>query len=288
MQDIVEVEDWNEYGELKQHIKIYREGGTPAGSAAPTPSSTPSGTPSKTPATQAIPKDPNPPPAPELPKAPEPLKTLETPSKPAPDASKAPDEPPKSVAATQQSSISLAMRQLGQEAAQKAKDGMKKGTRVTDTFSGKGKAEPVEKKTLGKSIEVPPPLSVETSTEKHTIEMPALLQSPTSSAWKNDALAKPSLAQHSFDKAESLQSPNSTTWKSVDEHGSNPKLAKEAEVTKDADHSAENEDKQGGKEGEEDEDDEDEDEDEDEVEDEDEEEDEEEEDDDDDDDDDDD
>ena len=114
--------------------------------------------------------------------------------------------------------MTLAMRQLGQEAAQKAKDGMKKSTRVAETFSGKGKAEPTEQKSLDKSAAVPPPISVESGIERLTIETPTLLQSPTSSAWKNDAHAKPPAAQHAFDQTESLQSPNSTTWKSIGEH----------------------------------------------------------------------
>lgn len=126
------------------------------------------------------------------------------------------------------------MRQLGEEAARKAKDGMRKGSRVTETFSGKGKAEPDEKKSLDKSAAVPPPISVESSTEQHTIDTPTLLQSPTSSAWKNDARAIPTTAQHSFDKTESLQSPNSTTWKSIAEHGGPLKPDAPGEEAKDS------------------------------------------------------
>jgi hypothetical protein len=125
------------------------------------------------------------------------------------------------------------MRQLGQEAAQKAKDGMKKSTRVAETFSGKGKAEPVEQKSLDKSAAIPPPISVESSIEMLTIETPNLLQSPTSSAWKNDAHAKPPTAQHEFDHTESLQSPNSTTWKSIREHGGPPKPVAAVEEAED-------------------------------------------------------
>lgn len=36
--DLVEIEDWNEYGELKEHITIVHNAGTPARSAVPTPS----------------------------------------------------------------------------------------------------------------------------------------------------------------------------------------------------------------------------------------------------------
>lgn len=237
--DIVEVEDWNEYGELKQHIQIYHEGGTPITSAAPTPS----GTPSKTPAPQAIIKESIPPPAPA---APEPPKAPAPASKPAAEAPKAVEELPKPVANTQQSSITLTMRQLGQEAAQKAKEGMKKSAMTTQTFSGQGKAEPVEKG-VDKSAAMLPPIALESNIEKHTIETPTLMQSPTSSAWKNDAHTKPLTAQHSVEQIESLQSPSSTTWKSVAEHGG--LLKPEAPPAKDEDddddkESEEDEDKE--------------------------------------------
>jgi hypothetical protein len=130
-----------------------------------------------------------------------------------PKAVEAPSKPP---ADTQQASIALAMRQLGQEAAQKAKDGMKKSKKVTETFSGAGKAEPVPK-TLDKPATVPPPIAIDSSTEKYTIETPTLLQSPTTSAWKNEVHGKPTTPQHAIDKIESLQSPNSTSWKSIAE-----------------------------------------------------------------------
>jgi len=154
------------------------------------------------------------------------------------------------------------MRQLGQEAAQKAKDGMKKGAKATQTFSGKGKVEPAEK-SVDKSAVIPPPIAVESSVEKHTVDTPALMQSPTSSAWKNEVNAKPVAARHSFEQTESLQSPTSTAWKSAAEHGSLSKLAASAARNEDNDDDEESEEEEEGEDEDEDEDEEDEDEDED-------------------------
>ena len=73
------------------------------------------------------------------------------------------------------------MRQAGQEAAQKANDSK---TKPVETFDGVGEAEPI-KKDLEKPSVVPPPITVlHPPTENHTIETTSLLQSPTSSAWR--------------------------------------------------------------------------------------------------------
>lgn len=186
--DLVEIEEWNEYGELKEHVTIYHEGGAPPKSAGPTPSGTPS-------------------------KAPAPVsqenKKLEPAAAAAAESSK--DAESKPPAGAQPTSFTLAMRQAGQEAAQKAKDAKKK---VTETFTGVGEAEP-EKRDTEKKDEtkaVPPPISSQPLSPKHNIVTPTILQSPTSTAWKRspESISPPIYA------AGSLQSPNSTTWKPTD------------------------------------------------------------------------
>ena len=164
---------------------------TPVRSAAPTPS----GTPSKAPVLQENIK-------PETATAGS-SKTVE-PSKPAAEAAP--------------SSIALALRQAGQEAAQKAKDGKKKAP--VETFDGVGAAEPV-KKDLEKSATIPPPIAiVNPSTEKRTVETKtkASLQSPTSTAWRKGAPDGniSTARRRSIEKLESMQSPNSTAWKPTD------------------------------------------------------------------------
>jgi hypothetical protein len=162
---------------------------TPVRSAAPTPS----GTPSKAPVLQENIK-------PETATAGS-SKTVEL-SKPA--AQSAP------------SSIALALRQAGQEAAQKAKDGKKKAP--VETFDGVGEAEPV-KKDLEKSATIPPPIAIlDPLTAKNTTQMKATLQSPTSTAWRKAAPDGniSTARRRSIEILESMQSPNSTAWKPTD------------------------------------------------------------------------
>jgi len=184
--DLVEVEEWNEYGELKQHIKIVPIGGTPSGSAAATPSTTPS-------------------------KAPAVVKENVKPTLVAAESSKAAE--PAQPATAAPSSFTLAMRQAGQEAAQKAKDSKKK---APETFDGVGEADPVEQ-ALKKSAVVPPPIAV--LDPPHTVDSNTVLQSPSSSAWRRAPDGKIHTPRTSIDKIESLQSPNSTAWKPTDTDG---------------------------------------------------------------------
>lgn len=195
LQDLVEIEEWNEYGELKEHIKIYHEGGAPTKSAAPTPS----GTPSKAPTSM--------------------VQQIKTPE-PAAAAESSKDVESKPPAGAQPTSFTLAMRQVGLEAAQKAKDAKKK---VTETFTGVGEAEP-EKKDAEKEDEaktLPPPLSLTLSlSDEHPIIAPTVQQSPKSTAWTNspDYSATPAGSANEMGKLQrgSLQSPHSTTWKPTD------------------------------------------------------------------------
>lgn len=186
--DLVEVEDWNEYGELKQHVTMYYDEFTtpskPAASKSTAP--TPSGTPSKPPVNQ---------------------KENITPVNPTVESSKD-VEPTNTITGGQPTAFTLAMRQAGQEAAQKAKETKKK---VTETFVGVGKAEPEPEKKEEKVI--PPPIVLE---PQHTIETTTLLQSPTSTAWKQEVHVPSHTPSHSIEKLESLQSPSTTAWKPID------------------------------------------------------------------------
>jgi hypothetical protein len=179
----VEIEEWNEYGELKQHIKIVPLPGTPSGSAAPTPTTTPS----------------------KAPVAKENVKPTST-----VESSKL-SQPVEQVT-TQMSSFSLAMKQAGEEAAQKAKDGKKK---APETLEGVGQADPKEAST--KSAVVPPPIDV--MDPPHNASSNTVLQSPTSSAWRSPPTKSFHTPKSSLSKLESMQSPTSTAWKPSDTDG---------------------------------------------------------------------
>lgn len=188
----MEVEDWNEYGELKQHVTMYYdEFTTPSKPAAPRSAvPTPSGTPSK----PAVSQKEN--------EKPIPTKSIAESSKPV-EAAVAP-------IGGQATAFSLAMRQVGQEAAQKAKEVKKK---AAETFVGVGKAEPEQPadKEEVKVATVPPFLPTE---PKPIIATKTLFQCPTTTAWNRDWHDE--ITKHSITKVESLQSPNSTSWKPVE------------------------------------------------------------------------
>lgn len=171
------MEDWNEYGELKQHVKI-------VGNSNMTPVRTPVGTASNTPAKPATQKE-N--------------------TKPTVPASSTKETEPSKSSIPEATPITLALRQVGQEAAQKAKDNKKK---PMQTFSGVGEAEPSKEK------KIPDPVKIEEG-EKHTIDPLASLQPPGSTAWKMPSKLS-AVPPPSLDKLESLQSPNSTSWKPTD------------------------------------------------------------------------
>lgn len=188
--DLVEIEDWNEYGELKQHVKI-----VPVGGASATP--TPSGTPSKSSA------------APENKK---PETTLSASSK-TPEVVKATPEVAKPApAGATPTPFTLAMRQAGEEAAHKAKESKK----PVKTFDGTGEAPPA--KVVESSTTNSPTTKSETASEGHAIDTVTFMQCPNTSAWNRapNLLAPIVTKRHSIDKLESLQSPNSTAWKPTD------------------------------------------------------------------------
>lgn len=176
-------------------MKIVPTDGTPATSAAPTPS----GTPSKPPKTESSTPS-------------KPVKAEEN-TKPESSSSTSSDSP-NTAAQSVPSTFTLAMRQAGQEAAQKAKDAKKKAAEV---FVGKGEAERTTKE--GDKVgTIPPPISVNKYAPMHdfTTATPASMQSPTSTAWRNKPSGpgrQPSFGQAYMDP---MQSPNSTAWKSTD------------------------------------------------------------------------
>lgn len=190
----MEIEDWNEYGELKQHVTIVPEGGTPARSAGPTPL----GTPSKPPVSQEN-------------KKPEPA--IAESSKPS-EASKDTEESKIPVGGVA-TSFTLAMRQAGQEAAQKAKETKKAVQTFDSTGTGEVELEEPVKKDQGQSAGIPPPIKVGPSSSKN--ETTTLLQSPTSTAWRNTGNTITSvLGEPPIERVELLQSPKSTTWRPGD------------------------------------------------------------------------
>ncbi|PQE11567.1 Thioredoxin-like fold protein [Rutstroemia sp. NJR-2017a WRK4] len=177
--DLVEVEDWNEYGELKQHVKIVAVSG-----------------PGANPAIKAKPPVANN----------ENKKPAVAPAAP-PAVTKKPVEskPPAGAAET---TITLAMRQVGQAAAQKAKDIKKEVTKAPVAAAKpepKASSQPVQ--TKSKAVE-----------EKHDFETITLLQDPATSTWSARPVTQLKLdtKEETMRKLESLQSPTSTAWKSND------------------------------------------------------------------------
>ncbi|KAG5965705.1 hypothetical protein E4U58_002738 [Claviceps cyperi] len=178
--DLVEIEDWNEYGELKQHVKIYYDEHTIPNihNKPPEPKKT-----QKPAAKPAVAKNtpvatsktaPAAPPAPSLPKA----KAKPSPSSSTPTTTKTATKTPDF-----ESQTTLPMRSVADEAAQKAKELRLKSLREkvhgkkADSNAG---AEPASKASTS-NID-PSHIKEETVTERST---PAGLQSPMSSTWQN-------------------------------------------------------------------------------------------------------
>jgi len=209
--DLVEIEDWNEYGELKEHVKIVPIDGTPAKPAA----ATPSGTPSKLLASHST--------------APTPSSTPSKASK-SEETTKSesiPESTKQLPAGATPTAFTLAMRQAGEQAAEKAKQAKNK---LVEVFDGTGEAEPSEfkasdstTKDLNQSATIPPPTVIISgpSADGPISDTTASLQSPTSTAWKRfpgkeEAKGKEDPACELIEKLEHMQSPTSTAWKPAD------------------------------------------------------------------------
>lgn len=187
----MEIEEWNEYGELKQHVTIVKDpNATPIKSAMPTPLSTPSNPPvvlqeNKKPETTTIPQTP---------------KTV---------------EPAKVPVVNAPNPMTLALRQVGEEAAQKAKDNKKKGL---ETVS---KAEPANGKVESpniKAISKPETIDLLNSKKESPLGGFSSLQSPNSTAWRTipSMLTIPMHSAQTVEERSPLQSPTSASWRPED------------------------------------------------------------------------
>ncbi|KAH8820415.1 hypothetical protein F5884DRAFT_47657 [Xylogone sp. PMI_703] len=191
--DIVEIEEWNEYGELKQHVKIVNDG-TPV--IMTPPAILPQMGEKKV--TAPAPPSPAPAVAPAQPKT----------------ATKAPESPAAATKDDDASSIislTESMRRLGQEAAKKAKDTKTRSIRSSlerSSFEGKGRAESSSKPGTPRSTKTASLVSLESKASNVDSSLPsrnAARQSMASTTSKAAA-----------DDHTSLQSPNSTAWKPTD------------------------------------------------------------------------
>ncbi|KAL1837530.1 hypothetical protein VTJ49DRAFT_3675 [Mycothermus thermophilus] len=215
--DIVEIEEWNEYGELKDHVTIYYDEFTQpsiheAASKPPVGVRKPSYTPAPTTTTTTTPST-APASAPAAPPAPKPAVTADQLT-----AEKATLASPAPSAAAPAAPAALPIRSIAEEAAAKAKQVHLQSLR--EKVYGKGAAKPAETSQAGST---PSTTTTTTSTsENKTSTEPttttssstpsaeaaaeaASLQSPTSSSWKAPA---------NQDIATAMQSPRSTSWKS--------------------------------------------------------------------------
>ncbi|KFY10069.1 hypothetical protein V491_07820, partial [Pseudogymnoascus sp. VKM F-3775] len=119
--------------------------------------------------------------------------------KPAPKEAETPKTP-----TTGGNSITLAMRQMGEEAAQKAKDMQKKTLKAkSEVFTGSGTGEAAAKD--AKTTETP-----------QVVEPITILQDPKTSAWSLSPAGTAPVSQHALNEMKSLQSPTSTAWKVAD------------------------------------------------------------------------
>lgn len=220
--DIVEIEEWNEYGELKQHVKIYYDEYTipdinhkhpPLRMKKPNMMQRASGVAGSIVGKKLVPKTdstppssnlgtpapPNPPPAPDLSKAGALDLNKSATAPAAPDKGKEVEKP--KPAEKEKKEETLPMRSVADEAAQKAKELRLKSLREKVHGKGAGDKKPEEKKDAATkedkelAVATPKKDAVGTSTPG--------LQSPTSGKWKTD----------SSTPVEDIQSPRSSTWK---------------------------------------------------------------------------
>ncbi|KXX82817.1 hypothetical protein MMYC01_200537 [Madurella mycetomatis] len=217
--DLVEIEEWNEYGELKEHVTFYYDEFTqPSISQAPKPAP-PVAPAAATTTSSSKPAAPPAAPAPVPPPAPSP-KTA---------------QPPKTTA--------LPVRSIAEEAAQKAKQVHLQSLR--DKVHGKG--SPAARSTATPTAATSSPTPPAPATAAEAV---AGLQSPTSSGWKGPGADTSS--------ATTLQSPRSTGWKPTDVdapvtelHGSviEPASAEEIAAVERAEMISEEDEEEDGEEG---------------------------------------
>ncbi|TPX16894.1 uncharacterized protein E0L32_003456 [Thyridium curvatum] len=230
--DLVEIEDWNEYGELKQHVTIYYDDFTQPPISqkpkTPPPAVKKPAIPAATAASAAAAAPPAPPPPPA--------------SKSTADSSTG--QQPKSAAAAVADTVSkvtMPIRSIAEEAAARAKQVHlqslrdkvygKGGSKDDDSAADKDKDKADKKDDGGeeeetsagapktpekkqvKSISIPPAAAdVSTASLSTTRSAEPGLQSPTTGTWRDGASARSrgGAAMHT------VQSPTSTSWKPTD------------------------------------------------------------------------
>jgi len=191
--DLVEVEDWNEYGELRQHVKIVQNTKPSITSGVPPPStslsraSLPSQDAQQSSASGNAKIAPTEPPKTGT-KDPEDVKVSE-------DTTTKEEQPVKEgPVGGVPTAFTLALRQAGEEAAQKAKEAKNK---VVEVFTGTGEAAPKtsqkeEVKPVPDAVdkEIPPvPTSPlieihdDRPIEHRILQNSTCMQSPTSTSW---------------------------------------------------------------------------------------------------------
>jgi hypothetical protein len=216
--DLVEIEDWNEYGELKQHVTIYYDDFT-----QPPISQAPKTTPAQPAKPSTLAAASGAPPPPAAPPLPEEKKTSTTGGGDGADDKKEGGGVAATVAATA-AKVTLPIRSIAEEAAAKAKQvhlqSLRDKVYGKPTGSDKKDEKVEEEKTEGKkeqdnstspgptksspSAAPIPPLTPSKSAESKVAGM----QSPTTGAWKDGASTDNVLR--------TLQSPTSTSWKPTD------------------------------------------------------------------------
>ncbi|KUI67020.1 hypothetical protein VM1G_01739 [Cytospora mali] len=187
--DMVEIEEWNEYGELKQHVKIYYDEFTqPAkGSIAPVPK-------------YKQPED----------KAPHPPAALNPPPAPEREKSAAEEHANKLAQAIRDSGRSAQNKGVAEEAAQKAKL-MEQQAKQARLQALREKARAAKKEAEGPAGEeegddVKKEAAASASAEPPTKEM-SQLSSPTSGAWKDSGNGA-----NIGEALRTVQSPTTTSW----------------------------------------------------------------------------
>jgi len=187
--DLVEIEDWNEYGELKQHVKIVHDT-TPKNPGTPLPSTSLS---------RASLSNQNSPAAASESTKPASAEPLKTTTKEVEDAKETEDKNEKEIqkegpVGGVPTAFTLALRQAGEEAAQKAKEAKNK---VVEIFSGTGEAidetpQKDEEEAVVDSTEkedstvtVPPTIEIhdDRPIEHRIFQNDTCMQSPTSTSW---------------------------------------------------------------------------------------------------------
>lgn len=200
LQDLTEIEEWNEYGELKQHVKIYQDEFTqpPKGSVAPVPKyRQPANKEAHPPAVLNFP-----PPAPVMPS----------------EAQVQANKIASAVSANQQQQVSA--KSMAEEAADKAKEKAAAARKARiEELRAKVHASKEESSVVAKDGEAAAASGTETEAPTEgvsqlSLTMPPMnspgaagLQSPTSGAWKETG------GNIEDTLRTTIQSPTTSSWK---------------------------------------------------------------------------